>query len=139
MTTKLQYEDLLAIIEDSGHRVTEARRSIVALLNGKEDGFTAEQINRELSWVGRATVYRTLKLLINQGVLCKLFSHTGSPRYAVSKFGHHHHTICIKCGSVNEFRDSTVERLLKSIEQDIDGSIVGHRLELYVECPSCIF
>ena len=65
MTTKLQYQDLLAIMEDSGHRVTEARRSIVVLLNGKEDGFTAEQINRELSWVGRATVYRTLKLLIN--------------------------------------------------------------------------
>jgi Fur family ferric uptake transcriptional regulator len=138
MSLKYQTEDLLAVIEDAGHRVTNARRSIVSLLTGKDDGFTAEQINQELIWVGRATVYRTLKLLMNEGVLCKLFSHTGSPTYAVSKFGHHHHTICVKCGGISEFRDSTVERLLKSIDQDIEGTIVGHRLELYIICSNCM-
>ncbi len=139
MTTKYQSEDLLAIMEDAGYRLTDTRRSIVSFLNRQSDGFTAEQVNDELLWVGRATVYRTLKLLMNEGVLCKLFSEKGSPKYAVSKFGHHHHTVCVKCGGVGEFRDSTVERLLKSIEGDIEGEIVGHRLELYVMCLNCQF
>jgi Fur family ferric uptake transcriptional regulator len=138
MTTKLRQDDLLAVIEDAGHRVTDARRSIVALLDGKGEGFSAEEINRGVKGVGRATVYRTLKLLLASGVLCKLISQTGSPRYAVSKFGHHHHAVCVRCGRVSEFRDSTVERLLKSIEQDINGSIVGHRLELFILCNVCL-
>jgi Fur family ferric uptake transcriptional regulator len=137
MTTKLKQDDLLAVMEDAGHRVTDARRAIVELLDGKDEGFAAEEINQGLANVGRATVFRTLKLLLGKGVLCKLISQTGAPRYAVSKFGHHHHAICVKCGSVSEFRDSTVERLLKSIDQDINGSIVGHRLELYILCPNC--
>ena len=137
MTTKFRYEDLVAVIEDAGHRVTDARRSIVELLSDKQDGFSAEDIKLGLPWVGRATIYRTLKLLIKEGVLCKLFAPDGSPKYTVSKFGHHHHAICVRCERVSEFRDSMVERLLRSVEPEIQGSIVGHRLELYVLCPDC--
>ena len=137
MTGKLQYVDVMAVLEDAGCRITYARRSIVDLLKGKEDGFSAEEINRELSLVGRATVYRTLKLLIENGVLCKLFTVSGSPKYAVSKFGHHHHTVCVACGVVGEFRDAPVERLLKSVEQYVEGVIVGHILELHIMCSTC--
>ena len=150
MTTKYQSEDLLAIIEDAGYRLTDTRRSIISFLDQQagscsnvcsplheRHGFSAEEINEELTLVGRATVYRTLKLLVDEGVLCKLFSQDGSPKYAVSQFGHHHHTLCVKCGSVGEFRDATVERLMKSIEEGTEGSIVGHRFELYEICPSC--
>jgi Fe2+ or Zn2+ uptake regulation protein len=137
MTTKLNKEDIIAVIEDSGHRLTYARRSIVAFSEGKYDGFTAEEINSALPLVGRATIYRTLKLLIREGLLCKLFSEEGHPKYTIAKFGHHHHTICARCGKVGEFRDSTVERLLKAINQDVEGDIVGHKLELYIVCLEC--
>ena len=138
MTSKLQYADVMAVLEDAGCRITDARRSIVALLKGKKDGFSAEEINEELLWVGRATVYRTLKLLIEKGVLCKLFTVSGSAKYAVSKFGHHHHTVCVACGTVGEFRDAPVERLLRSVEQYVEGEIVGHILELHIMCPTCV-
>ena len=59
MTTKLGREDILAAIEDSGHRLTGSRRAIFELLEDMEGGFSAEEINLELSGVGRATVYRT--------------------------------------------------------------------------------
>ena len=61
MTTKYQSEDLLAIMEDAGYRLTDTRRSIVSFLNRQSDGFTAEQVNDELLWVGRATVFELLK------------------------------------------------------------------------------
>ena len=138
MTTKLRREDILAAVEDAGHRLTGSRRAIFELLEGMEGGFSAEEINLALGGVGRATVYRTLRLLIKEGLLCKLFSDEGSPKYTVAKFGHHHHTICVSCGKVGEFRDSAVERLLKAVSADIEGTIVGHNLELYVNCSECI-
>ncbi len=56
--------DLLAVLEDNGHRVTSPRRSVISLLEDKYDGFSAEEISIELPGVGRATVYRTIKLLL---------------------------------------------------------------------------
>lgn len=137
MTIRLGKEDILAAIEDSGHRLTVSRTAIFELLEGKEGGFSAEEINLELSNVGRATVYRTLRLLIREGLLCKLFSDEGSPKYTIAKFGHHHHTICVNCGKVGEFRDSSVERLIKAISPEVQGIIVGHNLELYIRCAEC--
>ena len=56
------------------------------------------------------------------------------PRYSLSRIEHHHHTVCIRCGNVGEFRAATVERLMHAIGDDIPGEIVGHRIELYVVC-----
>lgn len=129
--------DLLAVLEDRGHRLTSARRGIVRLLRQKQEGFTAEEICQQLPTVGRATVYRTLKLLLGAGLLCKLALPNGAPRYSLARVEHHHHTVCIKCGAVGEFRDSTVERLLRALSLDIPGEIVGHRIELYIHCQDC--
>lgn len=137
MNFNLSYTDLLDLIEDNGSRITGPRRDIVNLLIARKEGFTPEEINKELPNVGRATVYRTIKLLVNSGVLCKLSLPDSSIKYALAQISHHHHTVCVKCGTIGEFRDSTVERLLKAIDNDIDGAIVGHRLELHILCPEC--
>jgi Fur family ferric uptake transcriptional regulator len=137
MKANLSYTDLLDLIEDNGSRITGQRRDIVNLLVARREGFTPEEINNELPNVGRATVYRTIKLLVNSGVLCKLTLPDSSIKYALAQISHHHHTVCVKCGIIGEFRDSTVERLLKAIDSDIDGDIVGHRLELHILCPEC--
>ena len=77
--------DPLSVLEDSGYRITGPRRSVVRLLNEKEDGFTAEEISDELPNVGRATVYRTIKLLLESGVICKLAMPDGTPMYSVAR------------------------------------------------------
>ena len=130
--------DLLAVLEDRGHRVTEPRRTVLSLLDAKEEGFSAEEICTDLPGVGRATVYRTIKLLVEAGVICKLALPDGVPKYTLARFEHHHHTLCIRCGSVDEFRDATIERLLRTIGEDISGDIVGHRMEFYVVCQGCL-
>ena len=129
--------DLLAVLEDRGHRVTEPRRSVVELLDRKEEGFSSEEICGELPGVGRATVYRTIKLLLEAGVICKLALPNGAPKYSLARIEHHHHTVCVTCGMVSEFRDATIERFLHTIGADISGEIVGHRMEFYIICQQC--
>ena len=130
--------DLLAVLEDNGYRVTSPRRSIISLLEDKFDGFSAEQISNELPGVGRATVYRTIKLLLDAGVICKLVLPNGASKYSLARVEHHHHTLCIRCGTVGEFRDATIERLVRAIGEDISGEIVGHRMEFHVVCEQCL-
>ena len=128
----------MAILEDRGYRSTAPRRAIIQVLDGKHEGFTAEEIVNELPGVGRATIFRTLRLLMEVGVICKLNLINGAPRYSLSRVEHHHHTVCVRCGNVGEFRAATVERLLRTLGDDIPGNIVGHRIELYVTCDQCL-
>ena len=130
--------DLLAVLEDRGYRVTTPRRSVTNLLDRKEEGFSAEEVCDELPEVGRATVYRTLRLLLDAGLICKLALPDGAPKYTLARVEHHHHTFCVRCGTVGEFRDTTIERLLRTIGGDISGEIVGHRMEFYLVCQDCL-
>ena len=130
--------DMMAVLEDRGYRSTAPRRAIIRILEGKEEGFTAEEIGSELPGVGRATIFRTIKLLMEVGVICRLNLLDGAPKYSLSRIEHHHHTVCVRCGIVGEFRATTVERLMRSLGSEIPGEIMGHRIELYVTCDRCV-
>ncbi|MBM3959452.1 MAG: transcriptional repressor [SAR202 cluster bacterium] len=136
--TEFTANTLLALLEDRGHRLTGPRRTVARAIAGRGAGFTAEELCSDLPNVGRATVYRTIRLLVDAEVLCKLMLPNGNPRYLFTQATyHHHHAVCVSCGAVQEFRDSTVERLLKAVGTDLVGDIVGHRIELYVTCDRC--
>ena len=128
----------MAILEDQGYRNTASRRAVIDALQRKDEGFTAEEITEGLPGVGRATVYRTIRLLLDAGVLCKLSLPDGAPKYSLSPVEHHHHTVCVSCGTVGEFRAVTMERLLRTIGDDISGEIVGHRIEIHITCQECL-
>lgn len=107
-------------------------------IEGLSDAFTAEQLCRDLPGVGRATVYRTIRHLVDAGALCKLPILDGAPMYSIARIEHHHHTVCSRCGAVGEFRHSTVERVMRSLANEIDGDIIGHRMEIFITCNSCL-
>lgn len=134
--------DAIAALEDAGLRITEQRRQIVAAIGRRDGGFTAEGLAAELAseseGVGRATVYRTLKLLVEADIICKLALPDGTPMYSPSRVEHHHHSVCTSCGAVEEFRDTTVERVLRSLTREIAGEIIGHRMEVFIRCASCL-
>lgn len=136
-TEQVVRPNIMAVLEDRGYRSTNSRRSIVHILEEKGSGFTAEEIGRELPSVGRATVFRTLKLLLEIGVICRLNLPDGAPRYTLSRVEHHHHTVCVVCGNVGEFRAATIERMMRSLSNEIPGDVVGHRIELYITCDLC--
>ena len=125
-------------LEDRGLRRTVARIAVTGRIEQLSGAFTAEQLCRDLPGVGRATVYRTIRHLVDAGALCKLPILDGAPKYSIARVEHHHHTICSRCGAVGEFRHSTVERVMRSLAKDIDGDIIGHRMEIFITCKSCL-
>ena len=138
MTRPSRWPDALIVLEDRGFRLTGPRRQVAASVQRMKAGFTAESLCEANAGVGRATVYRTLRLLLDAGVICRLPMPDGAPRYQRALVEHHHHIVCTRCGSVGEFRDSTVERLVRSVGKELDGQIVGHRMEFYVVCRTCL-
>jgi Fur family ferric uptake transcriptional regulator len=94
-----------------------------------------EQIRRTHKKIGYATVYRTLKLLVEAGLAHQRDFGDGQTRYEVVSH-HHDHLICSKCSLVLEFEDEEIERLQEKVAQRLGGfQIVHHRLELYGLCP----
>ncbi len=130
--------DIIGVLADRGYRPTGPRRAIVQALEGKGEGFTAEDVVAELPGVGRATVFRTLKLLLEVGLICKLNLVDGAPRYSLARKEHHHHVVCVSCGCIGEFRAGTIERVMRALDGDIPGGIIGHRIEVYVTCNRCL-
>ena len=85
--------------------------------------------------VGYATVYRTLKLLVDSGLAIERQFGDGQARYEVVG-DHHDHLICAKCGLILEFEDDEIERLQERIAQRLGGfTVIRHRHELYGLCP----
>lgn len=125
-------------LEDRGLRRTVARIAVADRIEQLSGAFTAEQLCRDLPGVGRATVYRTIRHLVDADALCKLPILDGAPMYSIARIEHHHHTICSRCGAVGEFRHSTVERVMRSLAKEIDGDIVGHRMEIFITCSACL-
>ena len=134
----ISHTNLMTVLEDHGYKATAPRKAIAKLLEQKHDGFTVEALSEELPSVGRATVYRTIKLLLEAGAVCKLATIDGSQMYSLCRVDHHHHhSVCIQCGAVEEFRAAAVERLISAIGAEIPGEVIDHRIELYVVCGFC--
>ena len=127
---------ILATLEEHGSRMTFPRRELAALIARWGGSFTAEEIIARTPILGRATVYRTLRLFVDIGILCKTGLMDGSPRYSLDGPRHHHHLVCVSCARIDEFRHPSVERMLRALAGQVAG-ITGHRLELYHRCRRC--
>lgn len=138
MNATARPKQLIASLERRGYRVTRPRRKVARTVEEMPEGFTAESLCDRVSGVGRATVYRTLRLLLDTGAVCKLPMPDGTPVYKLAPVEHHHHTVCVRCGAIGEFGDSTVERIVRSIGREISGEIVGHRMEFHIICSTCL-
>ena len=128
----------MSALKDRGYRATAPRRAIANLLEQKHEGFTIDALSEELPSVSRATLFRTIKLFLEEGVLCRLVMMDGTYVYNLSRVDHHHHhSVCVECGSVEEFSAAAVERMLSDISVETCCQIVDHLLELYVNCGHC--
>ena len=128
----------MAALTDLGYRDTAPRRAIASIVEQKQGSFTIEALAEELPSIGRATLYRTMKLFLEAGVVCKLATMAGSRVYSLSRVDrHHHHSVCVECGAVEEFLPARIEQFLRRIGDEIPGEIVDHRFEIYVDCGHC--
>ncbi len=118
-----------------GMRMTEQRRVIARVLEAATDHPDVEELYRRAaaidSRISIATVYRTVKLFEDAGVITRHDFGAGRSRYETVPDEHHDHLIDLRTGDVIEFRNEEIERLQQAIAERLGFRLVDHRLELY--------
>jgi Fur family ferric uptake transcriptional regulator len=128
-------KSILARCEAGGLRMTEQRRTIATVLEAADDHPDVEELYNRASRVdpriSLATVYRTVKLFEEAGILDKHEFGDGRARYETADREHHDHLIDMHSGEVVEFVDPEIEALQEKIAAKLGYRLMGHRLELY--------
>lgn len=121
--------------ESAGLRMTEQRRVIARVLQASDDHPDVEELYARASAVDAgisiATVYRTVKLFEESGILERLEFGDGRARYEDAERDHHDHLIDLHSGEVIEFVDPEIEELQERIAAKLGYDLRGHKLELY--------
>lgn len=131
-------EAIERLLARRGYRLTAPRRHLLDVMAGLDDHFPAEAVVVAAPEVGRATVFRTLRLLQDLGVVCQVVLDDGALAYRLAPEEHHHHLLCVECGAVEDFASPALEEVLKEIEGATGYHVEAHRLEVYGRCPDCL-
>ena len=127
--------DLEALCAERGLRITEQRRVIARVLSESEDHPDVEKLHERAMKVDPrisiATVYRTVRLFEEAGILDRHDFGDGRARYEAAPEAHHDHLIDVETGNVLEFVDPELEALQKLIAERLGFRLVDHRMELY--------
>ena len=138
-------------LHEAGFRITVPRETIIDILNRTAKHLSAEEIYisalKQNPSIGLTTVYRTLDLLSNIGVLQKFDFGDGKARYELinnpKKKEHHHHLICVQCNTVIDYTDFLQEELelMQKTEEELssrhDFTITHHTVDFYGLCRKC--
>lgn len=120
---------------EKGLKMTEQRRVIAQVLSGSQDHPDVEMLYSRAVAVDKnisiATVYRTVKLFEEAGIIEKHDFGDGRARYEEMTDDHHDHLIDLRSGKVIEFTNEQIEKLQKAIANELGYELVDHRLELF--------
>ena len=118
-----------------GVRLTDQRKIIAQVMASSKDHPDVDELHKRISEVDKkisiATVYRTVKLFEETGILAKHEFKGGKARYEELNEGHHDHLIDVKSGEIIEFVDDEIEKLQEKIAEKYGYRLVDHKLELY--------
>ena len=145
-------ESIVTALVNRNARVTAPRREIIECISNVPRTFTAEDICGQLSHIGRATVYRTLKILQDADIICKVVMPGDEMAYSVSADldletgasmipAHHHHAVCTVCTAVRYFNAEAIENAIDALSgsvRGVMGEVINHRIEVYDICPRCV-
>lgn len=142
----IDYNALKEDLKKKGYKLTPQRRAILDIIvdcEGKH--LTAEEIYDEVKKtcpeIGLATVYRTMQLLDEIGVISKLNLDDGCIRYEInlnkSECHNHHHLICKKCGKIIEVEDDLMDNVEDKIQSAYKFKILDHDVKFYGLCEEC--
>ena len=127
--------DIEALCHEKGLRITEQRKVIARVLSDADDHPDVEALHSRASaidpGISIATVYRTVRLFEEAGILDRHDFGDGRSRYEAAPESHHDHLIDVETGKVIEFVDPEQEALQKQIAEKLGYRLVDHRMELY--------
>jgi Fur family transcriptional regulator, ferric uptake regulator len=139
MATDVQ--DLSSLLERHGVRATPRRVEVLAELSRERDDATAQELWSRLrsgnSTTGLATVYRTLALLSDAGVVDVLSHHSGEQCYRLCSEAHHHHLVCERCHRVVEVDECGLDGWVNTAADRHGFVATDHRVEISGICADC--
>jgi Fur family ferric uptake transcriptional regulator len=132
---------IVSALEAAGYRRTAPRRALAELVAERRghftaDGLLAESRRRRLG-VTRATVFRSIDVLSDLGLVERLDLPSGEHAFVACEPVHHHHVVCSSCGRSTPVEDTGIERLAEAIGRATGYQVETHRLELFGRCPAC--
>ena len=118
-----------------GVKLTDQRKIIAQVMSKSTDHPDVDELYNRVSKIDNkisiATVYRTVKLFEESGILTKHEFKGGKARYEELNEGHHDHLIDIESGEIHEFTNDEIENIQRTVAQSLGYKLVDHRLELY--------
>ncbi len=128
-------------LRDAGYKMTGPRLTILDILEQSGGHITSAELlsrveQRDPS-IGRASVFRTLDLMIKLGIVWTSVQGGSTVHYMLMPGGHHHHIVCTCCEKLIEFEDCRLGTLIAALEQEYGVHVEGHLLELYGICRDC--
>ena len=129
-------------LREKNLNTTQQREAIVDVFLKLHDHVSIDEllarVRKKNPKVGYATVYRTLRLLLDSGIANSRQFDDGQTRYEVAG-EHHDHLICLKCGFIAEFEYDEIEELQEKMAKDLGGfKVLRHKHELYCLCPKAL-
>lgn len=128
-----------------GIRLTHGRRAIVRAIANASGPHTAAEIQVEVGdAIPLSSLYRSLSVLTESGVLVAQHDSGGIMRFELAEWlaGHHHHFVCVSCGTAvdvtpNSAQERAIEKLIKEMASASGFAVTGHRFEIEGRCKSC--
>ncbi|SJZ86607.1 Fur family transcriptional regulator [Selenihalanaerobacter shriftii] len=127
----------------NNYKMTSQREIILeSMIKNSGQHLSAEEIYTDVkekdSGIGLATVYRTLELFSDLGVIHQLNFDDNCRRYELDQGGeHHHHLVCSNCGKITEFNDEILEEFEDDIQKEHNFNVTDHRIKFYGYCEDC--
>ncbi|UCD07974.1 MAG: transcriptional repressor [Dehalococcoidales bacterium] len=138
---KLTERKTNSLLRQHGYKLTPQRRAVIQVVTSSNDHLTPNDIYEKLrenySGTGLVTIYRTLDILAELGLICEVHSGGNCRSYTLCSQQHHHHLICSGCGIVVDFTGHYLDGLEKNLSEESGFRIDGHLLEFIGLCRQC--
>ncbi len=133
-------DDLILRLREAGYKITPPRLAVLEIIQREGEHLNPQEILEQAQAIhpqtGRATVYRTLELLTNLGIVRPIYVGDSGPTYIRAEGGHHH-LVCSQCGCVVDFEQCVADSMERELEERFGFRIKSHLLEFYGLCPRC--
>jgi Fur family ferric uptake transcriptional regulator len=129
-------------LRERGYRITPQRRAVIKAIAGTHEHMTPselyEKVRRDNPGIGLVTVYRTMEILTDIGLICELHSGGNCRSYLLRRPAeHHHHLVCSECGQVVDFTNCDLSDIERRLSRDTGFEMESHLLEFLGRCPAC--
>jgi Fur family ferric uptake transcriptional regulator len=136
-------QDVVSSLSEAGYRLTDSRRAVIDLIFTRDGVFDASDLladaRRRGICAARATIFRTLEILVDRGAIERLDLPDGEHSYVrCDRVNHHHHLVCTGCQRSVDLEALGMAPILADVARRTGYRVDRHRVELFGLCPTCL-